>query len=1035
MNRNVAAGSGAARRQHPPQRFPAMIHRSRSLLVLSAWFALAPALWGRAGEPQPTAEQLEFFEKKVRPILVDNCHKCHGEKKQQGNLRLDSRATILTGGDTGPAMVPGKPEESLLVEAINYKSLEMPPDARLKPEQVATLTEWVKMGAPWPPGGDAALQPRKGPLEVTDADRRFWSFQPIADPPLPVQGIQGSGVSVQEGEVGARAAQPSCNSLDAFIRHKLAEKHLAPSPPATSRELLRRLSIDLTGLPPTYADIEDFASDQAPDAYERRADRLLASPRHGERWGRHWLDIVRFAQTNGYERDDEKPNAWRFRDYVIRALNADKPYDQFLIEQLAGDELVPLTDDSIAATAFYRLGVWDDEPDDPRQADADELDDVVSTTGSALLGLTIGCARCHDHKFDPIGQEDYYSFTGFFSNIHRYGKMAETVGGGQPVNKEGVFRDLPSGGGQTLCVSERMDPPKPTHILIRGDAGSPGKQVQPRFVEVLCASRKCAFPKLPEQDRPEGDTSPVKSAGRRTTLARWIASGENPLTARVIVNRLWHYHFGRGIVPTPSDFGHTGQMPSHPELLDHLASELIRGNWELKRLHRRIVNSATYRQSSRAEGSGFRVQGSGGDRGQEAGVGENNPQSAFRNPQSEDPDNTLLWRQNLRRMEAEAIRDATLATAGSINLQMCGRGIFPTLSAEVLSSQSRPGSGWENNQPLSQQARRSVYIFVKRTLGVPLLESFDAASPDTPTARRNVTTVAPQALILLNGEFMEQQSAALAQRIAREVPDGDAAAQIVRAYELALGRQPSELEREVAAGYLAREEVRWNKLEKERPELFAPASDAGGTKLAGWEQYGGTWQLRADGGLQVDATHGAKIVHDKLEIGDGTVEAQVMLLEGGGDAGLLLRVNRAASGVDTLHAYNINLKKNQLRLGKHQNDWKALATGEVELAPQQWHDVKVVLAGARIRIYVGGAKEPQIDYTDDKPLPPGKIGFRTYAVSSAVRNFRVQSGDQTASLEFKSSQNAFATPTSASLRALASLCKLVLNLNEFVYVD
>src|SRR5262245_11986479 len=340
-----------------------MIPCSRSLLALAASFAWALSALGWGNEPQPaeqpTAQQLDFFEKKVRPILAENCHKCHGEKKQQGNLRLDARATIVAGGDLGPAIVPGKPEESLLIEAINYKSLEMPPDVRLKPEQIATLTEWVKMGAPWPPGGEAALQPRKGALEVTDADRQFWSFRPIADPPLPLERVQES------------VAEAVRNSIDAFIRHKLAEKQLAPAPVAAPRELLRRLSVDLTGLPPTYEEIVEFSADAAPDAFERRADRLLANPRHGERWGRHWLDIVRYGQTNGYERDDEKPNAWRFRDYVIRALNADKPYDRFLIEQLAGDELSPLTDDSIAATAYYRLGVWDDEPDDPRQADAD----------------------------------------------------------------------------------------------------------------------------------------------------------------------------------------------------------------------------------------------------------------------------------------------------------------------------------------------------------------------------------------------------------------------------------------------------------------------------------------------------------------------------------------------------------------------------------------------------------------------------------------------------------------------------------------
>ncbi len=966
--------------------------RFAGILLLATWLLWSGWSAVTADEPQPTPQQVEFFEKKIRPILVENCQKCHGPNKQQGNLRLDARGAAMAGGDSGAVIVPGKPDESLLIEAINYKSLEMPPDARLKPEQVALLTDWVRQGAPWPGGDDAALAPRKGPLEVTDTDRQFWSFQPIR--------VQDSGYRAQGGVVK--------NAIDAYILAKLVEKQLPPSPEATRRELIRRLSFDVTGLPPKFDEIEAFAADEAPDAYERRVDRLLASPRHGERWGRHWLDIVRFAQTNGYERDDEKPNAWRYRDYVIRALNADKPYDRFVTEQLAGDEMTPLTDDSLAATAFYRLGVWDDEPDDPRQADADELDDIVSTTSSALLGMTLGCARCHDHKFDPLSQEDYYSFTAFFGNIHRYGKMAETVGGGQPVNKEGVFRELPSGSGQTLCVSERMDPPKPTHLLIRGNAGTPGKEVQPRFVEVLCRTKEATLPSLPERKRPDGDTSPVKSVGRRTTLAAWITAPQNPLTPRVIVNRLWHYHFGRGIVATPSDFGHTGIAPTHPELLDYLASELIRGNWELKRMHRRILSSATYRQSSRA--------------------------SSADHPQSVDPDNTLLWRQNLRRLEAEAIRDAVLATAGSLNTQMFGRGIFPTLSPEVLSSQSRPGSGWENNQPAAQQARRSIYIFVKRTLGVPLLESFDAASPDTPLARRNVTTVAPQALILLNGEFLEQQAAAMAERIAKEHPSHPAA-QVALAYHLALGRAPSRMEREVAAAYLAREEERWQNLLREHPERFAPSAASGSVKLADWQQFGGKWQLRDDGGLAVDATAGAKVIHEKLEIGDGSVEAQVMLMEGGGDAGLVLRVSQAAGGVDQLRAYNINLKKDQVRLGKHQNDWRALASSALELAPNVWHDVKVVLEGGRIRIYVNKAAEPQIDFTDDKPLPGGKIGFRSYAVHSAVRNLKVQTGDQTASVEFKPVSDSFPAAATAPQLALASLCKLVLNLNEFVYVD
>jgi hypothetical protein len=756
----------------------------------------------------PTPEQIHFFESKIRPILVENCQRCHGEKKQNGSLRLDSGAAVLAGGESGPAIVPGEPEKSRLIEAINYGSLEMPPDARLKPEQVALLTEWVKMGAPWPGGGDVALQPRKGSLVVTDADRQHWAFQPVRRPSVPIG--TASGGHDAPGNLNYREADASRsprNSIDTFIVATLAEHGLQLSSEAEKRHLVRRLSFDLTGLPPTFDEAQAFERDERPDAYERLVDRLLASPQYGERWARHWLDVVRFAQSNGYERDSEKPLAWRYRDYVIRAFNEDKPYDRFLIEQLAGDELTPLTDDSITATAYYRLGVWDDEPDDGKQARADELDDIVSTTASAMLGLTLGCARCHDHKFDPIGQEDYSSFTAFMQNIHLYGKMADTISGGQPVDKEGVFRALPSGGGETLCVRERETPPPESFVFIRGNAHTPGKAVTPRFIEVLCKSAEAAkwegeAPAKPASDHRAQDElrPPVPTTrGRRTALAQWIASRDNPLTARVAVNRLWQHHFGRGIVATPSDFGHTGIKPTHPELLDYLATELVDSNWQVKRMQRRIVESATYRQSSRILDFGFSILDS-----KENAVLSANSKSKIQNPKSVDPDNRLLWRQNLRRLEAEAIRDAVLAASGELNLQMGGRGFFPALPPEVLAKQSKPGNGWDKS-PADQQARRSVYIFVKRTLGVPLLESFDTASPDIPTAQRSVTTIAPQALILLNSDFINQQAAAMAAQL-KAAACCDPIGRIDDAYKRALAREPTDHEASVALNFLQR----WN---------------------------------------------------------------------------------------------------------------------------------------------------------------------------------------------------------------------------------
>ena len=963
-------------------RFPPVLRALLSGLIAAAC--------GLAQGAEPSAEDAQFFEAKIRPILVENCHRCHGKEKQNGKLRLDSLGTMLAGGESGPAITPGKPEESLLIEAINYASLEMPPDARLKPEQVKLLTEWVQRGAPWPGSGDIALAPRKTALVVTDEDRQHWSFRPVKQSALPA--IQNPKSKIQNG-------------IDAFILAKLAEKQLTPSPEATRRELLRRASFDLTGLPPSADEIDAFTANERPDAYERQIDRLLASPQHGERWARHWLDIVRFAQTNGLERDDEKPLAWRYRDYVIGALNAGKPYDQFVIEQLAGDEVSPLTDDSLSATGFYRLGVWDDEPDDGKQAKADEFDDIVATTGSAFLGITLGCARCHDHKFDPISQEDYYSITAFFANIHLYGKVSDIVGGGQPVDKEGVFRQLPSGRGETLCVRERATPPQAINILVRGNAHTPGKPVQPRFVEVLCPTKDATNPELPKYRLAIFDFA-NSSRGRRMALARWIASEENPLTARVIVNRLWHYHFGRGLVASPSDFGHTGMAPTHPELLDYLANELTSGGWHLKRLHRVMMTSATYRQSSRVQ----------------------NEQNVL-----VDPGNSLLWRQNLKRLEAESLRDNVLAASGELNLQMGGRGIFPTLPPEVLEKQSRPGNGWDNKAPADQQARRSVYIFVKRTLGVPLLESFDVASPDSPTSNRNVTTVAPQALILLNSDFMNQQAAALASRVVRTADQPQQ--QIATAYRLALGREPTDRERGLALAFLERETARWQEPGVAVGVNGRDHAASEDVQLLGWKHFGGRWQKRDDGGCQVEAHPGAKIVRDGLSLEDGTVEAQLMLLEGGGDTGLILRVSEPQLGTDALTAYYVNLRKDALRLGKHENNYRDLKSVRLNIQADKWHDLKVELAGGRIRVYLDGAKDPQIDYIDDRPLKAGSVGFRAYQMQSAVRQIRLTRDEKTEDVPMEYVQPASTALTSAQDRALAELCKLILNLNEFVYVD
>jgi hypothetical protein len=759
-----------------------------------------------------TPDQQKFFESEVRPLLAEKCQKCHGSHEQNGSLRLDGLKPMLSGGDSGPAVVPGHPEKSLLVKAVSYNdtTVQMPPDGKLPDEKVAVLTRWIQMGAPWPQlAEEGPLAPRKE-FKITDEDRKHWSFQPMRRPEL-----KGSGFGVHG----------SGQAIDALVLGRLKAKGLSLSSPADRRELIRRAYFDLLGLPPSPEEVDAFVADESANAYEHLIDRLLESPQYGERWARHWLDLVRFGQTNGYEFDEEKREAWRYRDYVIRALNEDKPYDRFVLEQIAGDELPDATPDSIIATGFYRLGVWDKEPDDKQVALVEEYDDMVRTAGETFLGLTIGCARCHDHKFDPISQEDYYRMTACFRGIKPTGnnptepahwrfdpdavytpltgaddlakwravqRKAERVrnGGGSPgqaldrANR--LIENFKRSATKSLSAREGSEGPPPTHVLVRGNPHTPAAEVPPGTLKVL-------DPMLPAADftpptrqawndyrRELAEWGVVETSGRRLALARWITDPRNPLSARVIVNRLWQHHFGRGIVPTPSDFGRTGQPPTNIELLDYLASELIAGGWRLKALHKQIMLSETYRQSSRIDS--------------DAGV-------------SIDPDNALCWRQNAQRMDAESLRDSILAVSGRLNLRMGGRGIFPKLAAEVLATQSRPGSGWDDSSP-EEESRRSIYIYAKRTLRVPLMESLDQPSSESHAAARPTTTIAPQALMLLNSTFIDEQSAAFAQRLEREC-GSEPSAQIERAYRLALGRKPSEDEMAMLRLFIERQRAAW----------------------------------------------------------------------------------------------------------------------------------------------------------------------------------------------------------------------------------
>jgi len=1070
------------------------------------------SLVAQAPAEKLSAEQVAFFEKEVLPILKANCFKCHGEGKVRGGLSLVSRAGILKGGDLGPAVDLQKPDASVLLKAINYRdSLEMPPTGKLAAKDIETLTRWVKGGLPYPDTGVAVVEPPKHKgLQVTAADRAYWAYRPVQRPDIP---------AVKQKEWVR-------NPLDAFILAKIEAKGLAPAPAADRHTLIRRAYYDLTGLPPTPEEIDAFVNDKAPDAYERLIDRLLDSPHYGEKWARHWLDVVRYAETNGFERDNPKPFAWRYRDYVIDAFNKDIPYDRFIHEQIAGDLLDPVTPQALIATGYYRLGQWDDEPADRLLARYDILDGIVSTTSQAFLGMTVGCARCHDHKKDPIPQRDYYRLLAFFHNVtdmngkntrrvlavderqtqekrlqerhareadwarqlyrleqqfavalaankgikvsalpvsdlsdlkyrfyrdtweklpnfdnlkhetagpiaHNYftlapASRAEAIGlvfegklkvpqsgaytfelqstdgarllvdgqtvldrpgkgrqtatakvelragllpvrleyfntydkphlqvvwsgpgferrtltedapaaatallptsrqdgqtwsytlqtppknwfqpefkaakwntgpggfgtrgtpgavvrtiwntsdiwlrrtfqldkvperltldlhhdedvtiylngtlvyraagflknyaqvtlgeeavralkpganllavhcrqtvGGQYIDvgltsgrdtvdlsalirRHGAevlgeaevkqYRDLvgkldasrkeklPEVGLEVMCVAQGT--PVPAHVLLRGNPAAKGEAVDPGFPEVLSAAVARSG------DRGTTGVAPIAQTNGRLALAKWLTDPQNPATARVMANRLWQHHFGRGIVPTPNDFGKLGEPPTHPELLDWLASEFMAGGWKMKRMHKLLMTSSTYRMSSKGNAQGLRL----------------------------DPANTLFWRFNMRRLTAEEVRDAMLAVSGKLNLKMAGPSIYPPIPKEVLAGQSRPGAGWPVSPP-DEAARRSVYVHVKRSLLVPILALFDQADTDSSCPVRFTTTVPTQALGMLNGNFSNEQAALLVARLRKDAQGLEA--QVRRAIRLTTGRVPTadEVRRDVA---------------------------------------------------------------------------------------------------------------------------------------------------------------------------------------------------------------------------------------------
>ncbi len=825
------------------------------------------------------------FRERVKPLLESRCVSCHGPDKVKGALRLDSREALLKGGENGPAIVPGQPAQSLLLQAVMHtkKDLEMPPKDKLTTNDIAVLEKWIRDGAPWPTTEVLAAAPK-----TTPGERLGDAWHDARNPIVRIFG--GQRLDLWSFKPVQRVVPPAVknrrwirNPIDRFTLARLEAAPQTPTIEADRRTLARRVYFDLTGLPPMPAEMERFLADRRRDAYERLVEDLLASPRYGEHWGRAWLDVVRYSDSNGFDWDEFRPRAWRFRDYVVRSLNADKPFDQFIREQLAGDELLDgpprnsAEQDALIATGYLRLGPQDNSADAFNEQDrrrAELMADLVETTGSAFLGLTMSCCRCHDHKYDPLSQADHYRLRAFFEPVKQADDTPLDLAPEQEAIRahnqslDAKLKPLQQGRDELLAVVKKrlrdervakltadekalLDTPKEQRTNdAKVKIESVEKKVEPSTKEAVVALKddeKARHEKL-EQDIAalkklrreftlgllmsdatnkiavthilyQGDhkveREPVepgfpsaldpnpaviraalnkKTSGRRLTLAEWIASPANPLTARVLVNRVWQGYFGRGLVATANDFGLAGSRPTDAELLDWLAGEFTRDGWSLKKLHRLIVTSATYRQSSRR-----------------AVISESVISKTANRAAATDSlvTDLLITAPTLRRLSAEQLRDALLAVSGLLTNRAGGSPVWPDLPAEIL--QANPAflddnetktKGWYPS-PKAEQNVRSVYLIQKKTVRVPFMETFDLPENSISCARRVESIVAPQALSLLNSPLAVEAARAFAARVCAEA-GSDPAAQVDRAFAHALQRAPRAEER-AACLHLLRE--------------------------------------------------------------------------------------------------------------------------------------------------------------------------------------------------------------------------------------
>ena len=784
------------------------------------------------------------LEDRAYNILERNCFGCHGAGLRTSNLDLRTREAALAGGERGEAIVPNYPGRSrVYLFAAHAQKPAMPPGKQLPEAELAILERWISAGAVYPEKaaadggseGDAARKAALAAMEehpVTEKDRAFWSFRKPVRPAVPATGAS--------------------NPIDSFLRAAWREKGLVASPPAGRRALARRVYLDVTGLPPTPQQVRAFVADRSPQAWEKLVEALLASPQYGERWARHWLDLVRYADSGGFEYDRDYVQIWRYRDWVARSFNENMPYDRFVKLQLAGDEFEPASREAIIATGFLRLGPENNIKTE--QTRMDELDDIVSTTSLSFLGMTLGCARCHNHKFDPIPQKDYYRIQAVFystrpreyplvdaAEVDRYNAEGKRIDGlvkplaerrealekpyreaifaekvarlpeymqeawktppekrteGQRLNARQIERTLqieepeilarmsaaeraehkrvteetaalrkqkPREYDTAMAIGEEGREALPSYFLHRGSPGNKGSEMRPGVL-TAASDAEPAFPAPPAH---------AHSTYRRRGFAQWMASKENPLTARVMVNRIWQHHFGEGLVATPSNFGRTGMRPSNAALLDWLAVEFVESGWDMKHMHRLMLASEAYRMASGDIEANLKL----------------------------DPRNRALWRMPRQRLEAEALRDSIFAVAGTLDMTRGGPPVQPFIDPALFQGSSKRTWNGKADEDRSTW-RRSLYVFNKRSIRYPLFESFDQPDMITSCARRNSSTTAPQALLLMNNSLVRMQAAEFAARLRREA-DNDAA-RIRRAFELAFARTPEPKEMDEAAGFLAR---------------------------------------------------------------------------------------------------------------------------------------------------------------------------------------------------------------------------------------